>query len=106
MKLSEIARLGKAIEDEIGLDIDDALNKLTQEVGKFNDAVQKFRGRYCRKREPLEKVKEEVGDVLYNIISICYRLGIDPDELLKYAENTLKRFNERKEDYKKATGKR
>lgn len=104
MELIEIAKKGKEIEDELGLNIDDILNKLTQELGEFNDAVQKYRGRYCRSRVGLERVKEEVGDVIYNIISICHHLGINPDDLQKYAENTLKNFEERKEEYISSMG--
>ena len=53
-------------------EIDDVLNKLTQELGEFNDAVQKYRGRYCRSRVDLERVKEEAGDFLFNLISLLF----------------------------------
>ncbi|MFH1801583.1 MAG: MazG nucleotide pyrophosphohydrolase domain-containing protein [archaeon] len=102
MKLKEIADKAKEIEDEIGLSVDDILNKLTQELGEFNDAVQKFRGRYCRKKGDLESVKEEVGDLFFNLISVCSRLGISVDELPSYAQRTLYKFQKRREDYKKS----
>lgn len=99
MKLSEIAKETHELEEEIGLNIDDVLNKFTQEVGEFNDAVQKIRGRYCRSNITQEELRKEIGDVLLNFISICYRIGEDPDELAKYAEKTLESFRSRKQDY-------
>ena len=101
MNLKEIAEKGRIIEEEIGVDINAVLNKFTQEFGEFNDAVQKYRGIYCRQKNgDLEHIKEEAGDLMFNFISICNRLGINPDELQNYAENTLKKFEERKEAYK------
>jgi len=51
------------------------MNKITQELGEFNDAVQKYRGIYCRiKHENIEEVEKELGDLLINIISLCNRL--------------------------------
>ena len=100
MNLKEIAEKGRRIEDEIGIDTDAVLNKLTQEVGEFNDAVQKYRGIYCRqKSENLNHIKEEAGDLMFNLISVCHRLGVNPNELQNYAENTLRKFEERKELY-------
>lgn len=101
MKLKQIAERTELIHNEIGLDLDASLNKLTQELGEFNDAVQKFRGIYCKKKsDNLDDVKEEVGDLFFNIIYTCYKLGINPDELPKYAENTLNKLKERKDLYK------
>ena len=100
MSLGNIGEKANEIEKEIGLTIDDSLNKLTQEVGEFNDSVQKFRGRYCKTRENnTEKIKEEAGDLFFNLISICKKLGINPDELPKFAENTLSKLIERKNLY-------
>ena len=103
MNLNEIANEAKKIEKEIGLTTDDVLNKLTQELGEFNDAVQKFRGRYCKRREEtVDKIKEEAGDLIINFISILKSVGINPEEISKFAENTLKKFKERKELYIKS----
>ena len=41
MELSEIGKSANGLEDEIGIAPSDVLNKLTQELGEFNDAVQK-----------------------------------------------------------------
>ncbi len=102
MMLKNIGEEGNKIEDEIGLDINDSLNKLTQELGEFNDAVQKFRGKYSKtKTENLEQIESEVGDLMFNIISICNRLGVNPDELPAYAQKTLDKLKERKELYLK-----
>ncbi|MEI8090898.1 MAG: hypothetical protein WCG98_01200 [bacterium] len=43
MKLSEIGKQTHAIEQEIGVNLDAVMHKLTQELGEFNDAVQKYR---------------------------------------------------------------
>jgi NTP pyrophosphatase (non-canonical NTP hydrolase) len=100
MDLKEIADEANQLENEIGLGTDDVLNKLTQELGEFNDAVQKFRGRYCRKMVEQSVVEGELGDLVLNLISICNRLGINPNDLPVFAENTLNKFKERKEIYK------
>ncbi len=102
MDLKELGEEANVIEERIGLNIDDSLNKLTQELGEFNDAVQKSRGRYCKKKGDLENVKQEVGDLFFNIISICNKIGINPNELSLFAENTLKKLKEREELYKKS----
>ena len=99
--LKEIAQEANDIEDEIGLNTDDVLNKLTQELGEFNDSVQKLRGRYCRKIGNIEDVKSELGDLVLNLISLCNRMGIDPNELPIFAEQTLSKFKDRKGTYKK-----
>ena len=96
-----IAKEAFGIESDIGLTIDDILNKLTQELGEFNDSVQKLRGRYCKSKGTLEDIKGEAGDLFLNFISICYRAGINPNDLPKLAENTLNKFKERKETYRK-----
>jgi len=100
MDFQEIGKTANEIEDEIGLNIDDILNKLTQELGEFNDAIQKLRGRYCKKKsENSESVKDEVGDLILNISSVLNRLGINPNDLNVFGENTLNKFKERKEPY-------
>ena len=97
--LKEISQEGEKIENEIGVNFDDVLNKLTQEFGEFNDAVQKFRGRYSRKKVSIIEVEKELGDVIFNLSS-CNRLGINPNDFNKLAFNTLNKFKGRKEDYK------
>jgi NTP pyrophosphatase (non-canonical NTP hydrolase) len=99
MNFKEIANEANKLEDEIGLNIDDVLNKLTQELGEFNDAVQKYRGRYCRSRLNKEDLEKEAGDVLINLISILNRIGIEPQRAEELAEKTLKKFKEKKGDY-------
>ncbi|MFH1452007.1 MAG: MazG nucleotide pyrophosphohydrolase domain-containing protein [archaeon] len=101
MSLKEVADEANKIEDDLGLNIDDVLHKVTQEVGEFNDAVQKFRGRYCRSNILIEDVKGELGDVIFNLSFICNRIGINPDEFSVFAKETLEKFKRRKEDYRK-----
>ncbi|MBI4116346.1 hypothetical protein HY449_01240 [Candidatus Pacearchaeota archaeon] len=100
-KLSDIAKDAKIMEEECGINADAVLNKLTQELGEFNDAVQKLRGIYSKSAGSKEHVEEETGDLIFNFISVLYELGINPDNLPLYAENTLKKFQERKELYKR-----
>lgn len=98
---NETAKRANELENEIGLTIDDVMNKLTQEVGEFNDAVQKYRGRYCKQRtDDTSKVQDELGDVIFNLYSIAYRLGLDPTKFPEYAASTLQKFEERKDLYK------
>lgn len=101
MKFSEIGKQANILEDYVGLNIDAVLNKITQELGEFNDAVQKYRGIYCKtKYETPEEAEKELWDLLFNLISLCTRLGIDPDRFAEFAENTLHKAEERKEKYK------
>jgi NTP pyrophosphatase (non-canonical NTP hydrolase) len=100
MKLSDIAKEAKQIENELNINLDAVLNKLTQELGEFNDAVQKYRGIYSRKVGGIEEVKKEAGDLMLNFISVLEGLGINPDEINNYAENTLKNFKQRIVKYK------
>ncbi len=98
--LREITQEGNLLERDLGLNMDDVLNKLTQEVGEFNDAVQKYRGRYCKKKaDTIKNVVEELGDLVFNLSSICYRLGINSDDFSMFANNTLNKFKMRKELY-------
>ena len=48
----------------------------------------------------IEVVEGELGDLFFNLISICMRLGINLDDLPHLAEQTLLKFEERKEQYK------
>jgi len=95
-RLSRIGERANKLEDEVGITPDDVLNKLAQEVGEFNDAVQKFRGRYCKTKGDAGKIVEEAGDLIFNVVSICSRYGIDPDSLPSWVRSTLSKFNERK----------
>lgn len=100
MDLKELADKINHIEDEIGLNLDASLNKLTQELGEFNDAIQKYRGIYCKNKGSISDIEEELGDVLFNITSICNRIGINPNEFPKYIAKTVKKLEERKNLYK------
>ena len=53
-----------------------------------------------KKEETNEHIKEELGDLILNIASICRKIEINPDELNLFAENTLNKFKQRKEVYK------
>ena len=88
-------------EEYIGINMDAILNKLTQELWEFNDAVQKYRWIYCRtKYENIEEVEKELGDLLFNLISICNRLGINPDRFPEILEKAWQKAEDRKEIYK------
>jgi len=103
--LKQISDRAREIQDEIGLTFDDVLNKFTQEVGELNDAVQKRRGRFCKtKALNDDNLKDELGDVMFNLISICNGMNINSNELPLLAKNTLDKFEERKELYKENLG--
>lgn len=102
MKLSEIWKKASKIEDKIWLDLDAVMHKFTQEVGELNDAIQGYRWIYSKNEWSIEEVREEFWDVIFNLVSIAERLWISPDEFPTLAENTLKKFAERKELYKKS----
>lgn len=101
ISLKEVADRAREIQEEIGLNFDDVLNKFTQEVGELNDAVQKRRGRFCKTKVLNDdNLKDELGDVMFNLILMCNGMNINPDDLPLFAKSTLDKFEERKELYK------
>ena len=44
VSFSGLADTAQVLEEECGIDLDDVMHKLTQEVGGLNDAIQKTRG--------------------------------------------------------------
>ncbi|PID34996.1 MAG: hypothetical protein CR971_00320 [candidate division SR1 bacterium] len=98
--LKEIATEVNAIEDRLAINLDAVMHKLTQELGEFNDAIQKYRGIYCKTRKTKEDIQEEAGDLFTNFISILNRVGVDPDVLPELAKNSLRKFHEREMLYK------
>lgn len=101
VSFSGLANTTAILEEECGIEIDDVMHKLTQEVGELNDAIQKTRGRYCRSSVTPEGLRKEFGDVLLNLLSLCSKMGIDPDDLPVIAKETLKSFADRVPDYVK-----
>ena len=94
--------MANTIEDELQINLDAVLHKLTQEMGEFNNAIQKYRGIYSKeKQDDLSEIYSEWGDLLFNFISILNRVWINVDKLDEMADNTLKKFIERKSIYKK-----
>jgi len=98
--LKEIAQEANKIEDELWLNIDAVLHKLTQEMWEVNDVIQKYRWIYCKSRKEIIDIESEVWDLVFNLISILNRLWIDPDRIWDFAKTTLNKFYERKDLYK------
>lgn len=107
--MSELKDLAKRIEEldgELWLNIDAVMHKLTQELWEFNDAIQKYRWIYCKtKYETLNEVEGELSDMLFNVVSICNKLGIDVDRFPEFIWNTVKKAESRIEQYKKIMNK-
>jgi len=59
MDLNEIAKEANKIEDELSISIDAVMHKITQEIGELNDAIQKMRGIYAKRRLTKEEVQDE-----------------------------------------------
>jgi len=91
----EVAKKGRSLEKEIGADFNAVLSKFSEECGELVGAIQSFRGIYTRKDTNIEGVKDEMGDVLFNLVSLASRLGIDPDTFSELANNTVKKFDRR-----------
>ena len=70
---------------------------LTPSVEKTANFSERRRNTF---NEAIINIKDKIGDLYFNLISIMYRLGINPDELPQYAANTLSKFEERKNLYK------
>ncbi len=100
MSFKKIADQANIIEDDLGYGIDAVMHKLIQEVGEFNDAIQKYRWIYTKsKSDNIDMIYAEAWDVMFNFISILNRLWINPDELEKMSHVTLNKFIERKNLY-------
>lgn len=101
MNLREIAERAGELEEEIGADTDAVLNKAIQEFGKLNDAIQRYRGIYCRAQvTDLPGVKKGAGDLMLNIVSVLYQIGVDPNELPNYAAMALEKLEMTVEEYR------
>ena len=60
----------KDIEFRAHVDLDDVLNKVTQEAGEIIEAKQDW---------DLEEMYKEAGDTLVNVVSVAYELWIKPN---------------------------
>ena len=100
MSLKKIAEQANILEESLNIDLDASMHKFTQEVWEFNDAIQKYRGIYCKtKYETLDEVYGEASDVIFNFISILNKLGINADVFEQMAQWTLNNFIARKDLY-------
>lgn len=64
------------------------LNKLTEEVGEFAQAINKTLGIKTKKKSDTpeaiqDNIAEEGADMIQIIVGICYLLGITYNELMK-----------------------
>lgn len=70
---------------------------LSAEVGEVNNIVQKWvRGDFCLvDRDVAEKLKSELGDVLWAWSILVRDLGLNPNEIIGY---NLEKLEKRKQD--------
>jgi uncharacterized protein YabN with tetrapyrrole methylase and pyrophosphatase domain len=77
--------------------IDDVIAKVEEEVGEVKAAIQS---------QDLEVVEDEIGDLLFAVVNLSRKCGIDAESALQRATDKFRaRFN-RLEDELKSQGKR
>jgi len=57
--------------------LDEVFKKLHEELEELREAIE------SRAQEPTERVREEIGDVLFALVQIARHLGIEPETALK-----------------------
>lgn len=62
----------------------DVLAKLDEEVGEFKAEV-------ARAGAPKERVAHEIGDVLFTVVNVARRLGVDPEQALQATNDRFAR---------------
>jgi len=63
----------------------------TQILDSINSECEEVK-ETIEKKEGLDRLQEEVGDILHGAISLCVFLGLDPEEVL---QKTFKKFDRR-----------
>jgi MazG family protein len=64
-------------------EIDPVLDKLEEEVGEFREALN---------QNDMEEVEKEIGDILFSIVNISRKFGLDAESSLK---RTIRKFESR-----------
>ena len=71
--------------DLILIDVDDASKKVKEELNEVIDVYN---------TENMEKIKEEVGDLLFSCVNVARFLNVDEEIALNYTiEKFIKRFD-------------
>ncbi len=71
-------------------DVQDVMDKLHEEIGEFEHA---------RHNETPERVADEVGDLLFTLVNLARKMGIDAETALKEASDKFARRFRAVEDY-------
>lgn len=65
-----------------------ALHEISSEVGEVHDIYQKMlQGHDFRK----DRLIDELGDVFWGLMELCFAEGIDPQEVLEYNIDKLRK---------------
>jgi tetrapyrrole methylase family protein/MazG family protein len=65
------------------------LDKIGEELGEVKEAVDRYEAAEQEKAEPalMEKVEEELGDLLFSVVNLCRFLRVEPSVALQRTNN-------------------
>ena len=87
--LQDYQALVRGLVNERGFDketIPEVFMLLTEEVGEFAKATRKVHGMKTDKASRVHEVGEEAADVLWLLVDLCNRLGIDLEQAFRDKE--------------------
>lgn len=82
--------------DERGFDketISEVFMLLTEEVGELAKALRKMHGMKVEVTSKVHEVEEEAADVLWLLVDLCNRLGIDLEKAFRAKEEKNQKRN-------------
>ena len=71
-------------------DLTHAVIGLSAEAGELLDEFKKWRFYKDGRAFPEERLKEELGDVLYYVFAVCNELGVNPEDIMWQNKNKLR----------------
>ena len=71
-------------------DLAHAVIGLSAEAGEVLDEFKKWRYYKDGRAFPEERLKDELGDVLYYVFAVCNELGVKPEDIMWQNKNKLR----------------
>jgi len=70
--------------------VDDEFRMLIEEVGELAKALRKHKGVSTAEDSAVHELRHECADVLWMLVAVCNRLGIDLEQALRQKEEINK----------------
>ncbi len=72
-------------------DVDEIFDKLDEEIGELREAIREKRDADAGDESAAQRVREEVGDLLFAVTNIARRLDAEPEAALKLTNRKFRR---------------